>query len=130
MIEPQNSFWEHFLSMLYLTSASIIGFAIWLLFKGLKIITPRAVQGAIDITVVWLFNRFKPLFSSYFKEQIAEVQKEQQTQLSEFKEYLHQAIHGKDNEIAARDGVINISNEAMREALNLAEKLRGISEKN
>lgn len=45
-------------------------------------------------------------------------------QFASIQKYLSQAIHGKNNHIAARDGVINESNEAMLKALNTIEKLR------
>lgn len=45
-------------------------------------------------------------------------------QFASIQKYLSKAMHGKNNEVAARDGVINESNEAMLKALNTISKLR------
>lgn len=45
-------------------------------------------------------------------------------QFASIQKYLSKAIHSKNNDVAARDGVIDESNKAMLTALNTIEKLR------
>lgn len=68
--------------------------------------------------------QFWVVIDSKIKDSEVALRKDMEEQFSSVRKYLSQAIHGKNNAIAARDGVIDASNEAMLKALSTIEKLQ------
>ena len=84
-------------------------------------------KSAIAITMIYLGKKgFDALLGNKIDEKtkpIKEALTKQGEQITEMRIYLSRVVHSKDNEIAARDGVIDLSNQAMNEALSNIEKI-------